>query len=347
MSISDSKANFERIGIVGPGAIGLMHAIHMAQSGLPVTLLDHRKSRARRLSGGIALQKPATEGQAEVVRLQVPCRASHLVKEPFNLLIFTVKSQSTLKAVEGAKHLITPETVLVSLQNGLGNVETLQQHQQPELVLAAVTTSGATLHDEHTVVERGFGTITVGSPAGNMPLAEQVAALFAGAQLPAEAVEDIWPVVWRKLAVNCAVNPLTALLDVENGLLLDAPVRHLMGEVALEVGEVAKAVGIDIEPKALPRAVEEVCKLTGHNISSMLQDVRAGLNTEVDQLNGAVARAAEKVGMKAPLNMALAALVKAQLWRRERGEQERRRQVEERREQRRQKREPSSLENAS
>lgn len=347
MSISDSKAGFERIGIVGPGAIGLMHAINMAQSGLSVTLLDHRKSRARRLSGGIALQKPATEGQTEIVRLQVPCRASHLVKEPFDLLIFTVKSQSTLKAVEGAKHLITPETVLVSLQNGLGNVEILQQQQRPELVLAAVTTSGATLLDEHTVIERGLGTITIGSPAGNESLAEQLAGLFSGAQLPAEAVADIWPVIWRKLAVNCAVNPLTALLDVANGLLLDAPTRHLMGEVALEVGEVAKAIGIDIEPKSLPRAVEEVCRLTEHNISSMLQDLREGVNTEVDQLNGAVARAAEKVGMKAPLNMALAALVKAQLWRREWGEQERRRQVGERREQRKQKREPSSQENAS
>lgn len=338
---------FERIGLVGPGAIGLMHGIYLAQAGVPVTLLDHKKSRARRLSGGLALQKPNAEGEVETVRVQVPCRAAHLAKEPFDLLIFTVKSQSTAKAVEGVKHLMKPDTVLVSLQNGLGNVETLQQHQRPELVLAATTTSGATLFDEHTVIQRGLGTITVGSPAGNQELAQRLATLFAEAQLPAEAVADIWPVIWSKLAVNCAVNPLTALLDVENGLLLDSPVRHLMGEVALEVGEVAKAIGIDIEPKALPRAVEDVCRLTEHNLSSMVQDMRTGLNTEIDHLNGAVSRAAEKVGMKAPLNMALAALVKAQLWSRDLAEQEERRQLEQRREQRKQKREASNQENGS
>jgi len=230
--------------------------------------------------------------------------------------------------------------VLVSLQNGLGNVEALQAHQQPELVLAAVTTSGATLLDEHTVIERGLGTISLGSTVGNAALVEEVTALLNGAGLPAEACADIWPTLWRKLAVNCAINPLTAMLDLENGLLLDAPVRHLMGEVAFEVGQIARAVGVEIEPRDLPRAVEEVCRLTAHNTSSMLQDTRAWRRTEVDQLNGAVVRAAEQVGLKAPLNMALAALLKAHEWRRDEAQQERTRVRDERRDQRRRKREP-------
>lgn len=339
MSISENKSSFERIGIVGPGAMGLMHAIYVSQAGLPVTLLDHRKSRARRLSGGVQLER--TEG---TLRAQIPCRAIHMVKEPFDLLIFTVKAFATQRAAEGIKHLVTPETVLVSLQNGLGNVEALQQHQQPERVLAAVTTSGATLYDEHTVVQRGLGTISVGSPAGNVALAEEVAALFAGAELPAEAVADIWPVIWRKVAINCAINPLTAMLDIENGLLPETPARHLMGETAFEVGQVARAVGVEIEPKELPGAVEEVCRLTADNVSSMLQDTRAWRQTEIDQLNGAVVRAAEKVGMKAPLNMALAAMLKSHEWRREHEQQERERVREARREQRREKREPQKQE---
>lgn len=309
---------FDRIGVVGPGAMGLFHAIHMARAGLPVTLLDHRKSRARRISGGVRLLIPSAQGETapEPLAAQIPCRALHLVKEPCDLLIFTVKAFATARAAEQAAHLIGPQTVLLSLQNGLGNVETLQKRQQPELVLAGVTTSGATLHDEHTVIQRGLGTITLGSPTGNVALAEEVAALLNTA-LPTEAVSDIWPVIWRKLAINCAVNPLTAMLDIANGLLLDAPVRHLMGEVAFEVGLVAQALGLAIEPRELPRAVEEVCRLTGGNISSMLQDTRGGRRTEIEQLNGAVAHAAEKVGMKAPLNMALTALLQAHEWRSE------------------------------
>jgi 2-dehydropantoate 2-reductase len=306
--------SFDRIALVGPGAMGLLHAIRLTQGGVPVMLLDHRKSRARRLSGGVALQVPGTD---EALRVQIPCRALHLVREPCDLLIFTVKAFATERAVAQAAHLIGPDTVLMSLQNGLGNVEALQAHQKPELILAAVTTSGATLLDEHTVIERGLGTITLGSPAGNMPLAEQVAALLSGGGLPAVAAADIGPVLWRKLAINCAINPLTAMLDLENGLLLDSPVRHLMGEVAFEVGRVAQAVGVDLDPRELPRAVEEVCRLTAHNVSSMLQDARGERRTEIEQLNGAVARAAEKVGLPAPLNMALAALLQAHEWRRE------------------------------
>jgi len=307
----------DRIGIVGPGAMGLFHAVHMARAGLPVTLLDHRKSRARRISGGVMLIVPATDATpAETLHAQIPCRALHMAKEPFDLLLFTVKAYATKRAAEQAAHLIGPETVLVSLQNGLGNVEALQAHQKAELVLAGVTTSGATRHDEHTVIEHGVGNIILGSTAGNRALAEAVAAVLSRA-LPAEAVCDIWPVIWRKLAVNCAINPLTAMLDVPNGLLLDAPVRHMMGEVAFEVGQVARAVGVDVEPKELPRSVEDVCRLTADNISSMLQDTRAGRRTEIEHLNGAVAHAAEKVGAKAPLNMALAALLAAHEWRSE------------------------------
>ena len=345
MTTSDAKNSSSRIGIVGPGAMGLLHAIHMTQAGVPVTLLDHRKSRARRISGGVALDRPGSDdAPSETIRVQVPCRALHLVHDPFDLLIFTVKAFATERAAQLAAHLIGPRTVLLSLQNGLGNVEALQHFQQPERVLAAVTTSGATLHDEHTVIERGLGTVSLGSPAGNMALAEEVAALLTGAGLPAEAAADIWPIIWRKLAINCAINPLTAMLDIENGLLLDTPVRHLMGEVAFEVGQVARAVGVQIEPRELPRAVEDVCRLTAQNVSSMLQDTRAWRQTEVGQLNGAVVRAAEQVGMKAPLNMALAALLQAHEWRREYEQQERERVREARREHRRARREPNQQE---
>ena len=83
---------------------------------------------ARRISGGVTLVRPGADGEAqEPVRLQIPCRSALAEKDPFDLLIFTVKAFATARAVEGAAHLIGPETVLVSLQNGLGNVEALQQ----------------------------------------------------------------------------------------------------------------------------------------------------------------------------------------------------------------------------
>ena len=313
--------------------MGLLHAAYLTQAGLSVCLVDHRRGRAQRLRQGFRVVTSA-EGTHDI-EPRLPCRPARNLKPPFDLLIFTVKAFATAQAAADAAHLIGPQTALMSLQNGLGNIEALRQHQQPALILAAVTTSGATLADENRVIERGLGTISLGSVAGNHDLARAVAALLSGAGLPAEALEDIWPTLWRKLAVNCAINPLTAMLDIKNGLLLEAPVAELMGQVAQEAGAVAQALGVSLDPAALPDTVAEVCRLTADNISSMLQDVRAGRPTEIDQINGAVVREAEKVGASAPLNMALAALLKAREWRHERAEQQREQIRERKRESRR------------
>jgi 2-dehydropantoate 2-reductase len=324
----------QRIGIVGPGAMGLLHAAYLTQGGLPVIVVDHRRGRAQRLRQGFQVV-PSGADHAPSIETHLTCRPARNLKPPFDLLIFTVKAFATGTAAAEAAHLIGSRTVLMSLQNGLGNIEALQQYQRPELILAAVTTSGATLFKENLVIERGLGTISLGSVAGNHDLARDVAALLAGAGLPAEPIEDIWPVIWRKLAVNSAINPLTAMLDIENGLLLEAPVAEFAGQVALETGTVARACGVNLDPALLPEAVAEVCRLTADNVSSMLQDVRAGRQTELDEINGAVVREAEKVGAAAPLNMALVALLRAYEWRRQWAEQERERKQAARREHRR------------
>lgn len=332
MTLANDTEGEKRLGVVGPGAMGLLHAAYLAQAGLPVTLVDHRRGRAQRLRQGFHLLRDLAEGGPLVSHLR--CRPARDLKPPFKLLIFTVKACHTAQAAAQAAHLIGPDTVLLSLQNGLGNVEVLQHYQRPELVLAAVTTSGATRLEADTVIQRGLGVITLGSVGGNWALAQEVAQLFTGAGLPAEAVADIQPVLWRKLAINCAINPLTALLDLPNGLLPQTPAAELMAEVAREVGQVALAAGVPLDPEALPEIVSEVCRLTAENKSSMLQDVMAQRETEIDQINGGVARVAEQVGMPAPLNRALTALLKAHEWRREWAQQEQRSQREARRQRR-------------
>lgn len=332
MTTANDTEGGKRLGVVGPGAMGLLHAAYLAQAGLSVTLVDHRRGRAQRLRQGFNVLREVEAGGALASRLR--CRPARDLKPPFDLLIFTVKACSTAAAAEQAAHLIGPETVLLSLQNGLGNVEVLQQYQRPELVLAAVTTSGATRLEADTIIQRGLGAITLGSVGGNLALAQEVAEMFTSAALPAEAVADIMPVLWRKLAINCAINPLTALLDLPNGLLPQTPAAELMGEVAREVGRVAQAAGVPLDPDTLPEIVVEVCRLTAENKSSMLQDVMAERETEIDQINGGVVQRAKQVGVEAPLNKALTALLKAYEWRRERAQQEQRSQREARRQRR-------------
>lgn len=310
-----SLASEPRIGVVGPGAMGLLHAAYLARSGFSITLLDYRRSRARRLSKeGFLLLRAETAETIADSRIFLPCRLARDLKRPFDIFLFVVKAYATAQAAADVSHLIAPHTIVISLQNGLGNVEALQKYQKAEFILAAVTTSGATLMREGFVVERGLGTISVGSVGKNLKLAQQMAALFAQAGLPAEAQADIWPVIWRKLAINCAINPLTALLNVPNGQLLMSPAGELMQDLAYETGLVAQALGVALNPEELPAATVEVCRLTADNISSMLQDIRNGRRTEIEQINGGVVERAQQLGLSAPLNRTMTILIKALEW---------------------------------
>jgi 2-dehydropantoate 2-reductase len=125
-------------------------------------------------------------------------------------------------------------------------------------------------------------------------------------------VENVESQVWGKLVISSAINPLTALLRVKNGELLERPsARALMGELAHETASVAKTLGVALPFPDSERAVEEVVQRTAENQSSMLQDVLRGAETEIDAINGAVLRLAEKGNLQVPVNRTVWSLVKA------------------------------------
>jgi 2-dehydropantoate 2-reductase len=132
------------------------------------------------------------------------------------------------------------------------------------------------------------------------------------ANFEVKVVRDVWPVIWGKLIVNAAINPLTALLGVKNGQLLAIPAAfELMGELAREAASVAEAIGVTLPFSAPERAAEEVAQSTSENISSMLQDVLRGAPTEVDAINGAIVLSGEKNKISTPVNRVIWSLVKA------------------------------------
>lgn len=293
---------FDHIAIVGPGAMGLMHAAYLARQGLNVALLDHRPDRAERLNAdGFIVEDETGQWQTHV--------ACHAMPDfgPVDLLLVFVKAYATREALTHARPLIGPRTMLLTLQNGLGNLEVLQEFQTPEYVLAGTTSSGATLQGEGHVRVAAVGQMVVGG-TGAAALAE----LFSAAGLPATTTDDVPTVLWRKAVVNSAINPMTALTGLRNGQLLDTPaLRSLLRQVAEESATIGRALGHNLCPATMPDEVEEICRLTANNRSSMLQDLSAGRRTEIEQINGAIAAAARKVGLSAPLNATLAALVRA------------------------------------
>lgn len=299
----------DRICIVGPGAMGLLHAAYLKRAGFDVHLLDHNRLRAQRISELRVIAE--IEGGAEA--LDIPCHSMPNFA-PVDLIILMVKAYSTAGAMEHVAPLIGPETVLLTLQNGLGNLEIIDQYQRLDRVLVGTTTSGATLVDFNMVRQEGLGDIQVGSPLPSLSsrgLTGEIVELFQRAGLPARVVDDVMAAIWRKAVINAAINPLTAITGLENGRLLEQRhLRLLLAELALESATAAESLGIALEAQDMTVVVEDICRLTAHNRSSMLQDITHGRRTEIEQINGEFVRAGLAGGVETPLNRAMVALVK-------------------------------------
>ena len=287
--------------------MGLLHAAYLKRAGFDVHLLDHNRARAESINREKVILPDSVEA------LDIPCHSLSNFG-PVDLIILMVKAYSTGEAMEHAAPLIGPDTVLLTLQNGLGNLEIMEQYQRLDRVLVGTTTSGATLLDFNMVRQEGLGDIQVGAPmpsAAARELAGEVVELFQRAGLPARVVDDVMAAIWRKAVINSAINPLTAITALENGELLERPqLRQLLGDLALESARAAEGLGIDVDPEEMPEAVEDICRLTAHNRSSMLQDITHGRRTEIEQINGEFVRAGLAGGVETPLNRAMVALVK-------------------------------------
>jgi 2-dehydropantoate 2-reductase len=187
----------------------------------------------------------------------------------------------------------------LSLQNGLGNRETLARFLGAERVGVGVTTIGATLLGPGWAALRGDGPVSIEAH----PRLGALESCLNGAGFHVDIVHDASSLLWSKLMVNAAINPLTALLRAPNGALLERPqARALMHELARETTAVAHALGIPLPFDDAISVAESVARQTAENHSSMLQDRQRGVQTEIDAICGAVVRAGERVGVATPVN---------------------------------------------
>jgi len=287
--------------IVGSGALATLFAARLSAAGVNVTMLASwqaglaalRNSGAR-LDGGDSQTVQATDNPAD-------CRGAK-----FALVL--VKSWQTEHIASQLADCLADDGLAVTLQNGLGNDTILSNALGLRRVSRGVTTLGATLLAPGFVRSGGDGVISLEAHAHLAGLQE----MLRLARFNVSMVKNMESVVWGKLIVNAAINPLTALLRVKNGLLLtNPPARALMGELAGEAARVAKALAVALPFLDPERAVEEVAQRTADNISSMLQDVLRGTPTEVDTINGAIVRIGAQKGILSPVNRAICSLVEA------------------------------------
>jgi 2-dehydropantoate 2-reductase len=220
-----------------------------------------------------------------------------------------VKSWQTATAAGQLAASLAEDGVALTLQNGAGNREKLVDALGAERVALGVTTTGATLLEPGCVRPAGEGVVSLGMHSRLGPLADRLRA----AGFVVEDAPDPDALLWGKLVINAAINPLTALLGVPNGALLERPpARSLLAEAAREAAAVAAAQGLRLPFDDPVGAAERVAQRTAANRSSMLQDVQRGAPTEIDAICGAIVTAGEQAGVQTPVNRILWQLVKAQ-----------------------------------
>ena len=286
--------------IVGPGAIGCLFAGLMAEAGYRVQLLDKRPERAAHISRhGVRIEDVGGE---RTIPVSNTVDASGM--EPADAVFICVKAYDTASAIAAVLPALREHTVVVSMQNGLGNLDEMAKLVHPDRLLAAITTAGSTYLGHGHIRYAGAGVTTLASvTTAGEPQAHRMADLLIGASIIAATAVDINAMLWSKLVINASICPVSVVSGLPNGRILKSPEwSRILFQSAEEAFAVARAKGIRLLYENPVQSVREICSNTAENLSSMLQDYRRGKKTEIDAINGVIVREAEARGVPAPVN---------------------------------------------
>jgi 2-dehydropantoate 2-reductase len=298
-----------RIGIVGAGSLGSIIGALSFEAGLDPVLIERDPEEVAKVkTDGLWLEGVSGERLIRPRIVSDPSEAGLL-----DLVLVSVKSYDTKGAVNTIKAALAEDGVVMTLQNGIGNYETLNE-AFPGRVLLGTTTVGAMTLAPGRFRHTGFGQTHFGEADGSISdrtkaVAAVLEKLNAG---PVHVVDNAVGCVWSKLIINAAINAPATLLRVRNGDLPSSESgRDLIHNVVKECLEIVTAAGIKLIFEDPEAQVLTVCEGTAPNINSMLQDSFAGRRTEIDFINGAIAREGERLGIPVPVNNTLALLMKS------------------------------------
>ncbi len=297
-----------RIVIVGPGAIGLLFAAFLSKSREEVWLLDKNKERAEKLNQhGIFVEGVSGKWSAKVKTTADPKEI-----EKVDLAIITVKSYDTKHAIECAKPIINENTGVLTLQNGIGNIEIISEVVGPDNVIGGTTNLGATLINDTHIRHAGNGETIIGKIDGTAPvILRDIRELFNKVKLETKISRDIKGILWSKLIINVGINALTGLTRLHNGRLVEFEgTKKILRDAVTEAVRIAKRKRIKLIYDDPLAKVEAVCEATSGNVSSMLQDILRKKRTEIDFINGVVVRLGQELGIPVPVNSLLVNLIK-------------------------------------
>lgn len=295
--------------IIGAGAMGGLFATLLAPL-IPVSLFTTNAEHAETINR-TGLTLTCMDGQIRRTSVRTLTEPGQYDRRA-DLILLCTKARSTAQASEVARQLLAGDGVVLTLQNGLGNLELIQAAVGTSRAAAGITAQAATLLGPGRIRHAGIGPTVLAAGAGQDNKIAAIAALFNQAGISTSTTEDVDALLWSKLMVNVGINALTAVLRVPNGTLAEIPeCESLMARAVAEAETVARALGVSLPGDAQLERVKKVCAMTRKNQSSMLQDISKGRPTEIDVINGAVVRKGSEHGIPTPVNRLLTDLIKA------------------------------------
>lgn len=298
-----------KITIVGPGAVGSLFGAFLLRSKEDIHFLDHNQERTQRLKkDGIKIE--GQSGSRHYDNIDIATNPKDIGIS--DLVIVCTKSYDTEDAIKHAKPLIGDNTQVLTLQNGVGNVQILEDVVGEDKVIGGVTNQGANVTAWGRVVHAGRGDTVIGrSDKKTLGGIRDVAKIFNKAGFQTKISKDINSIIWSKLIINVGINALTAITRLNNGRLLEFDgTKQIMKKAVSEAVKVAKRKRVKLIYDDPIQKVELVCKATAKNVSSMLQDVLRRRKTEIDFINGAIVRQGANYNIPTPANEYLTNLIK-------------------------------------
>jgi len=295
-----------KIAVLGAGAVGCYFGGMLARAGAPVKLIGrpyHVEAMGR---DGLWLESMHFQERVSVgVSTSVDSVGDAAV------VLLCVKTLDTEEAARSLAPHLGSDAIVVSLQNGVDNVERIRNAAGFEAIPAVVYVAAA-MTGPGRVKHSGRGDLIVGDPWGSCgEVVHHVARLFTRAGVPCVVSDNIQGALWTKLIMNCAYNAISALGRAKYGTIVQDPlVRDVLRRVVEETVAVASAAGVRIANQSLVESVFQLGVAMSQAISSTAQDLTRGKRTEIDSLNGYVVRRGAEVGIATPLNQTLHALVK-------------------------------------
>jgi 2-dehydropantoate 2-reductase len=302
--------------VMGAGAMGSAIGGFLAAGGHDVTLVGRDPHMSAIRAKGLRIT--GIWGDHHVRALATETSIAGLDRGSFDCILITVKSYDTSDAVRAVKTLVVGDAVVCSYQNGLGNAEIIADAVGWERTIGARVIFGVRLEEAGLVAitviaePTALGIHDRRGPAGR---ARAIAAAMNSAGIPTTFTDDLAPLIWGKVAYNSALNPLSALLDVPYGALLESEeTRQIMREVVHELYAVAQACGVRLAPETGEAYVgllfEKLIPPTAAHYASMREDFLKHRRTEIEALNGAICRYGDEYGVACPTNALLARLVR-------------------------------------